>query len=61
MNKELRADLVRDAENMENGMIHTGRSFREPVDRTTRERILWALCKAFYDVIIFILKHDKEE
>lgn len=60
MSPEFRRDLLRDAENMENGMISTGRSFREPVDKTTRERILWSLCKAFYDIIIFIIKHDKE-
>ena len=31
---ELMADLIRDAELMENGMISCGDEFRRPVDRT---------------------------
>jgi hypothetical protein len=53
---ELMADLIRDAELMENGMISCGDEFRRPVDRTEQERILWGLSKAFYDVILYILK-----
>lgn len=56
---EERRELLRAAESMEDGMLKTGAAFKQPVDKTMRERILWALCKAFYDVILFILKHDK--
>lgn len=49
----LREQLIQDMENMENGMIHTGK-------RTDiwQDRLVWALCKAVYDIIKYILRKE---
>lgn len=59
MDPELMADMIRDADLMEDGMIRCGEALRRPVDRSMRERILWGMCKAFYDVILFTVKMEK--
>lgn len=57
----MRERMLEDAQNMEDGMIRLGDAFREQVEKSTRDRILWAVCKAFYDIIVWILKHDRGE
>lgn len=49
----LRDELIRDMDAMEDGMIRTGQ-------RTDiwQDRLVWAICKAVYDVIRFILRME---
>ncbi len=47
----LREELIKDAENMENGMIRTA-------DRADiwQDRLIYALCKAVYHIIQYLLR-----
>lgn len=47
----LRDELIRDMDNMEDGMIRTGQ--RADI---WQDRLVWALCKAVYDILVWILR-----
>lgn len=50
----LRDELIRDMNAMEDGMIRTGQ-------RTDiwQDRLVWALCKAVYDILLWISRGGK--
>lgn len=52
----LRDELIRDMNAMEDGMIRTGQ-------RTDiwQDRLVWAICKAVFDIIAWILRGGRSE
>lgn len=52
----IRDELIKDMDAMEDGMIRTGQ-------RTDiwQDRLVWALCKAVYDIIKYLMLKEAKE
>lgn len=49
-------DLIQDLNALEDVMIRRGKAFREPVEASTNDRVLWAISKALFDMLSHIAK-----
>lgn len=52
----LRDELIRDMDNMEDGMSHTAQ--RSDI---WQDRLIYAICKAVYHILTWILRGEKNQ
>lgn len=54
-------ELKKDMALMEVGAIWAGESLREPPEESRERRVLWAICKTLYDVLLYLIRKEEKE